>query len=126
MLANPDARWMKRRRRVGEASLSPDHAGQDRAAIDNGDNGDDVAIDNGDTGDDVAIDNGDDDDSDGVQHMEAKANAGLTASSLASSRAFLSWESGFTSCYDQIFPSVNQPFVVHNKSTSGFEIMTTK
>ena len=72
---------MKRRRRVGEASLSPDHAGQDRAAIDNGDNGDDVAI-----------DNGDDDDSDGVQHMEAKANAGLTASPLSSSRAFLSWK----------------------------------
>ena len=93
MLANPDARWMKRRRRVSEASLSPDHAGQDRAAIDNGDNGDDVAI-----------DNGDDDDSDGVQHMEAKANAGLTASSLSSSRTFLSWKSGFTSCYDQIFP----------------------
>ena len=91
---------MKRRRRVGEASLSPDHAGQDRAAIDNGDNGDDVAIDNGDdvaidngdTGDDVAIDNGDDNDSDVVQHMEAKANAGLTASSLSSSRAFLSWK----------------------------------
>ena len=93
MLANPDARWMKRRRRVSEASLSPDHAGQDRAAIDNGDNGDDVAI-----------DNGDDDDSDGVQHMEAKANAGLTASSLSSSRTFLSRKSGFTSCYDQIFP----------------------
>ena len=72
---------MKRRRRVGEASLSPDHALQDRAAIDNGDNGDDVAI-----------DNGDDDDSDGVQHMEAKADAGLTASSLSPSRAFLSWK----------------------------------
>ena len=85
---------MKRRRRVSEASLSPDHAGQDRAAIDNGDNGDDVAI-----------DNGDDDDSDGVQHMEAKANAGLTASSLSSSRAFLSWKpvikSGFTRYFHQ-------------------------
>ena len=72
---------MKRRRRVSEASLSPDHALQDRAAIDNGGNGDDVAI-----------DNGDDDDSDGVQHMEAKADAGLTASSLSPSRAFLSWK----------------------------------
>ena len=96
---------MKRRRRVSEASLSPDHAGQDRAAIDNGDNGDDVAIDNGDTGDDVAIDNGDDNDSDVVQHMEAKANAGLTASSLSSSRAFLSWKpvikSGFTRYFHQ-------------------------
>ena len=71
MLANPDARWMKRRRRVSEASLSPDHAVQDH------DN----------------VDNGDDDDNDGVQHMEAKANAGLTASPLSSSRAFLSWKS---------------------------------